>query len=213
MQLLIAGATGVVGRSLLAQSLADARITAVIAPTRRPLPPQSRLINPSWPDLELPENDHLWRVDAAVCALGTTRRKAGSAEAFRAIDHDLVVGLATRLRALGARHFGLVSAAGANASSLFLYPRTKGDVENAIRALHFPSFAIARPGLLDGEREESRPVERTLLALVRALGPVLPPSARVSPVAVVARLLLDAAVMAEAGERVFSAADIATAAT
>ncbi len=212
MRLLLAGSTGLVGQSLLVQALADERIDVVIAPTRRALEPRPRLVNVDWRDLDLPENEALWRVDGAICALGTTRRKAGSAEAFRAIDHDFVLTMASRLRLAGVRHFGLVSAAGADARSPFLYPRTKGDVEQAIRKLEFASLAIARPGFLDGHRSEKRPVERAMLALFRALGPVLPASARVSPVAVVARLLLEAAVQAEDGERTFHAADIARAA-
>ena len=38
MKLFLVGATGLVGRQVLDVALADARVEAVVAPTRRPLP-------------------------------------------------------------------------------------------------------------------------------------------------------------------------------
>lgn len=63
-----------------------------------------------------------------------------------------------------ARHFGLVSSVGANKNSLFLYPRVKGEIEEAIKNLNFPSCKIYRPGYLeiDEGRDERRLGEKTL---------------------------------------------------
>ena len=47
-KLLLAGATGLVGGEALALSLADERVTQVVAPTRRPLPPHPKLLNRLW---------------------------------------------------------------------------------------------------------------------------------------------------------------------
>jgi uncharacterized protein YbjT (DUF2867 family) len=46
MKVLILGASGLVGRNALEQTLAHPSITEVVAPTRKPLPPDSRLTNP-----------------------------------------------------------------------------------------------------------------------------------------------------------------------
>ena len=46
MNLLLLGATGLVGRNVLAQALANPAVTRVIAPTRRPLKPHAKLTNP-----------------------------------------------------------------------------------------------------------------------------------------------------------------------
>ena len=46
LRLLLLGSTGAVGREVLAQALADARVGTVIAPTRRPLAADDKLTNP-----------------------------------------------------------------------------------------------------------------------------------------------------------------------
>jgi uncharacterized protein YbjT (DUF2867 family) len=46
MRLLLLGATGLVGSTALKQALAERAISEVVAPTRRPLAPQNKLVNP-----------------------------------------------------------------------------------------------------------------------------------------------------------------------
>lgn len=208
-KLFIAGATGLVGGRALALALADPRITRVIAPTRRPLAASDKLTNPRLDDLLTNAGDDDWRADAAICALGTTRATAGSAAAFRAVDYDLALRVAQRLREAGVGRFALVSALGADPGSPFLYPRTKGELEQAIGALGFPSLTILRPGFLDGARAESRPMEKAVGTILRFVAPVLPRVARVSPVANVARQLIAAAVAGTPGTHVIGAAQLA----
>ncbi|HSX70792.1 MAG TPA: oxidoreductase, partial [Pseudomonas sp.] len=107
------------------------------------------------------------RIDAAFCCLGTTIKQAGSQEAFRAVDHDLVLAFARRARELGARHFLVVSAMGANAQSSVFYNRVKGEVEEALKAMDWPQLTIARPSLLLGPRREFRLGERLAAPLLR----------------------------------------------
>jgi uncharacterized protein YbjT (DUF2867 family) len=102
-------------------------------------------------------------------ALGTTIKQAGSQAAFRAVDHDLVMAAASAAKAAGARHFISVSSVGGSAKSSNFYLRTKGEVEEALRALEFERLDILRPGLLTGERSgPARPGE----AIVMVLAPV-----------------------------------------
>jgi uncharacterized protein YbjT (DUF2867 family) len=132
-----------------------------------------------------------WR---AICTLGTTRAKAGSDEAFRQVDYDYPLAVARLLRSHGATSFALNSSVGADASSRFLYTRTKGQVEQELRAVGFPSLTIVRPGLIGGKRDEFRAAERVTLAVLTILAPLLPRRYRVSPAAVIAAALIDAAV-------------------
>lgn len=169
----LAGATGLVGGSLLALLLEDPSVERVIAPTRRALAPDPRLDNPvgaAWPEGP--------RVDEAYCALGTTRKDAGSDAAFRAVDFDLVLAFAKAAKAAGARRFGLVSSLGADASSRLLYPRTKGEAEAAVAALGFESVVVVRPSLLLGARAKPRLAERVSEPLLKAVGPLLVGPAR-----------------------------------
>ncbi|MES2174276.1 MAG: NAD-dependent dehydratase [Pseudomonadota bacterium] len=210
--ILLAGATGLVGGIALTLMLDDDRVTQVVAPTRRPLARHSKLRNPLVDSGTLSRDAPWWEVDGAICALGTTRKKAGSAEAFRAVDHDYVLAIAAALRRGGARRFALTSSMGADSRSPLLYPRTKGEVEAAVRQLAFPSLTIVRPGLLGGERAEHRPMERIMGRMLRIAGPILPASARISPAATVAQLLIEAALAGQPGTHVITAADIARAA-
>ena len=61
MQLLIVGATGLVGSQVLQQALADSRITRVVAPVRRALPAHPRLLAPLVDFEHLPEDADWWR--------------------------------------------------------------------------------------------------------------------------------------------------------
>ena len=200
MKVLILGATGLVGWSSLAQALAHPSITQVIAPTRKPLPPSSKLTNPVSEQLELLLPEVLsWGVDAVICALGTTMGKAGSKEAFRQVDYVLPLAFARLAHQQGAETFALVSAIGASVTSSFFYPKTKGEVERDMKLVGFRSLTIFRPSIIGGKREESRFGEGVALALSRILAPILPKKFHANPAAKIADLVLDSIVAAEPG--------------
>lgn len=105
-------------------------------------------------------------MDAAVSALGTTMRAAGSETGFRAVDLDSVVAFAAAARRAGARHMVTVSSVGADPGSRNFYLRTKGEMEQALEALGFDRLDILRPGLLRGDRGADRRLgERIGIAL------------------------------------------------
>lgn len=211
-KVLLAGATGMVGAAALALLLADQRVEEVVAPTRRPVPPHVKLRNPIMTSDDLQPDARWWAVDGAICALGTTRANAGSAAAYRAIDHDYALAIAKQVHEGGATRFALTSSMGADARSRFVYPRTKGELEDAIAHLGFRSLTLVRPGFLGGEREEHRPLETVLGSLLRIAGPVLPASARISPASTVAALLVEAALDGRVGRHVVTSKMIALAA-
>jgi len=157
---LLAGATGLVGRECLAQLAADPDVSTVVALVRRPS--DAATVHHRKLRFEQVDFDQLGlqprrlQADQAICALGTTIRKAGSREAFRRVDHDYALALARLARQQGARHFLLVSALGASSRSRVFYSRVKGELEEAIASLCYPSFTIVRPSLLLGERDEFR---------------------------------------------------------
>lgn len=207
--ILLAGATGLVGKQVLAALLADPRVERVVAPTRRALEPHPKLESPMVDFARLPEEARWWAVDGAICTLGTTRKRAGSDAAFREVDHDYPLAVARLTRARGAARFALTSAQGADARSRFLYMRVKGEVEEAIGRLGFPSLTVVRPGLIGGEREERRTGERLAFAVLGTLGPVLPRKYRISPAARITQELVAGAIEAAPGRRLIEAAALA----
>ncbi|WP_369958668.1 oxidoreductase [Pseudomonas benzenivorans] len=167
-RILLAGATGLTGEHLLDRLLSEPTVERVLAPSRRPLAEHPHLENPVGELLELlPQLSG--PVDTAFCCLGSTIKQAGSQEAFRAIDLDLVVAFAQRARELGARHLLVVSALGANPQSSVFYNRIKGEMEAALKAQDWPQLTLARPSLLLGPRREFRLGERLAAPLLRWL--------------------------------------------
>lgn len=197
--LLLAGATGLVGGHALRQSLADSRIESVVAPTRRPLPPHPKLVNPIVDFGDLPRDAPWWNVDAVICALGTTIRQAGSEAAFRKVDFDCVLDVARLARLHGATAFALTSSLGANAKSRNFYLRTKGEAEKALQDCAFASLTLVRPSMIGGERERARPLEQFGVRAMRAFDPLIPRRWRVVPAERIAHALIEAALAAAPG--------------
>jgi len=154
-RLLLIGGTGLVGRLAGDRLLASgAQIHALLRRTagRSAAGWHEHIAQPGeWPALACGIGG-----DVAVSALGTTSRAAGSDEAFRAVDFDMVVGFAEAAREGGVRHMITVSSVGADAHSRLFYPRLKGEMEEALAALAFDRFDSVRPGLLRGERGPDR---------------------------------------------------------
>ncbi|HBW5539881.1 TPA: NAD(P)H-binding protein [Klebsiella aerogenes] len=168
-QVLLTGATGLVGGHLLRLLQSEPGISAITAPTRRPLPPAEGVFNPYDPQLTDALAQVVDPVDIVFCCLGTTRREAGSKEAFVHADYTLVVDTALVGKRLGAQHMLVVSAMGANAHSPFFYNRVKGEMEEALMAQEWPRLTIARPSMLLGDREHKRANETLFAPLFRFL--------------------------------------------
>lgn len=196
------GATGLVGQSVLAQALANPQVGKVVALTRKPITPHPKLLNQLIDFNAIPEEAPWWQADAIICTLGTTIKMAKTTEQFRFVDLTLVAQFA----ALAAQHavpcFVLNSAMMASTKAKSLYLRTKGEAEQAVRNAGISSVVIARPGLLDGDREEFRFGEEIGLMASRLLNPVLPKRLRSVKVEKLARTMLKQALEAEQGVKV-----------
>ena len=207
-RVLLIGATGLVGQGVLRQALQHPQVEQVIAPTRRPLPAHARLLNPVIDFDALPSDADWWAADAVICTLGTTIKKAGSQAAFRRVDHDHPLRVAQIALRHGAKAYALNSALGADADSRVFYSRTKGELERDLQTLGYASLTFVRPGLIGGEREESRLGEQIGVTVSQWLRPLLPARYRVVPAERIAHGLLQAALAAEPGVRVVMSEDI-----
>lgn len=110
-RILIAGATGLIGRELVRQLPAEHELTLLCRRPGEPQPARHWLpVNfDMLAEVNLPEP-----VDLAFCCLGTTRKEAGSAEAFRRVDLDYVLAFAELARRHGCQRLVVVSSLGAN---------------------------------------------------------------------------------------------------
>jgi uncharacterized protein YbjT (DUF2867 family) len=209
MKLLLLGATGLVGSRTLKLALSNDAFSEVIAPTRKPLAPSDRLVNPVGSRIEeLLPTLMSYKPDAVICALGTTQAIAGSKEAFRHVDYELPIAFGKAAHTAGVETYAIVTAMGASSGSMSFYYRTKGEVERDIQEIGFRSLTICRPSLIGGERNEARALEKGALTLFRLLGPILPKRFRVNPADVIASSLLDAVIVAKTGCRLINAEEM-----
>ncbi len=177
---LLAGATGLAGGLMIEALLADPQVTTVHALSRRALRISHAKLRVHLVDFQqLPE---LPQVNEVYLALGTTIKVAGSQAAFRAVDLDANLAVAVAAVAAGARRVGVVSAAGADSTSSVFYNRTKGELEDALKALDLEALVIARPSLLLDTREHldlpARLGERIAIPVAKLLAPILPATYR-----------------------------------
>ncbi|QDA59465.1 NAD-dependent epimerase/dehydratase family protein [Hymenobacter jejuensis] len=210
---LIAGATGLVGSTLLPLLLASERYAKVITVGRRPLPLVHPKLEQRVMDLDQLEENRLGLIaDDVYCCLGTTMRQAGSKEAFYKVDYLYVVKLAAITAGNFAAQFLVVSAMGADAESRIYYNRVKGEMEDAVRQTPFRVIHIFRPSLLLGERREKRLGEQIGFVLMKLLNPLLLGPLRkyrAVPAAAVARAMIRAAAEDGGGVRVHLSDEIA----
>ncbi|TMH62871.1 MAG: NAD-dependent epimerase/dehydratase family protein [Betaproteobacteria bacterium] len=204
---LLAGATGLVGRSLLSLLLASDRYRSLHVLLRR-TPPDTKVSA----KLKLHEIDFARlpatfpSVDDVFVALGTTIKLAGSEAAFRQVDFDFVVNVARAARGAGAIRLGVVSALGADPTSRIFYNRVKGEMEIAVMQLGYETVVIAQPSLLLGDRaalgQPTRTSETWAGRLLAPLGWIMPKGVRPIPASTVASALLAAILDAKPGVRV-----------
>jgi uncharacterized protein YbjT (DUF2867 family) len=209
---LLAGGTGLIGHELLAQWLASPDIGTIHALARRlpagPAPPAKL----HWHVVDFTALPALPPADAAVCALGTTIKVAGSQAAFRAVDFDAVVAFAHAAKTAGVKRFAVVSALGASATSPTFYNRVKAEMESALKGLNFESLVIARPSLLLGERgtlgQPARRGELIGAAIARPLGWLIPQAWRPIAAATVASAIRVALQQGRPGLRVVESKEL-----
>ena len=163
---LLLGASGLVGGHLLRQLLESPHYAHVVAFVRRPLELNHPKLRQEILDFDQPDASKI-KGDDLFCALGTTLAKAGSKEAQYRIDCIYPSEIGKIARQNGVRQYLLVSSVGADAQSSNFYLRTKGELEEKIRALGFGHFVAARPSFLLGERKEFRFGEKIALVLMK----------------------------------------------
>ena len=205
-RLIVLGATGQVGQALVRAALADAGVQELVLVLRRPWAqaPRDARVRLVEVDYEaLPTQAPWWRADAVLCALGTTRRQAGSAQAFARVDHDHVLAAAQAARQAGTPTMVLVSSIGANPRARSLYLRVKGQTEMDLAGQAWPSLTVVRPSLLvSGPRPDWRPAEALAQRLSKWLNPLVPLQYRSVTTAQVAQAMLHAARQARQGYHV-----------
>lgn len=181
---IIIGATGLVGQHVVKQ-LSELYDSLIVIARRPP-----RYINASMKFYQVNDFDNLAEIFASVgvdrttdafSCLGTTKKQAGSDEAFRKVDHDYNVSFAKLCHDKGVKNFFLLSSMNADIKSRFLYNRVKAETEQSIMALGFEQLVIFRPSLLLG-KHKGRPLESISQKAFQLISPLVSESLPLHPI-------------------------------
>lgn len=154
---IVIGATGLTGTHLVATLLQDPSFSKVKVLVRQPWAHSRPRLECIIVDFEDTENlTAALQGDVLFCCIGTTIKKAGSQEKFRAVDYGIPVKCARIAHEQGVSQLAIMSSIGANVQSRNFYLRTKGEMEAAVEAIGFHSLYIFRPSVLIGTRKEFR---------------------------------------------------------
>ncbi|KAH3687148.1 hypothetical protein WICPIJ_001863 [Wickerhamomyces pijperi] len=161
MSAFITGSTGLCGHFILAHSADFYPQVYSLSRSKPTTPPSNATIltdsSPfeNWSDIiKNLQTDQIPEV--FFSALGTTKATAGGVEQRHRIDHDLNLTLAKAALQKGIKKYVMISSIGADPHSMFSYLKTKGELEQDIINLGFDQVIILQPGLLIGERTQSK---------------------------------------------------------
>lgn len=85
---------------------------------------------------------------SAICTLGIGEPSKAGKEDFLRIDKQAVLDFAGLCRQSGVEHFLLLSSVGADAHSRSFYLRSKGELNDALRALDFKRLSLFQPSMI-----------------------------------------------------------------
>ena len=157
---LIIGASGLIGSELVQLLLRDDKIKTVKVFVRKSLDITDQKLIEILVDFEnLEDFKHEFQGDSLFCCIGTTRKQTPDLAAYQAIDYGIVLAAANLAKSNQVPQLHLVSAIGADTSSKIFYNRLKGEIEKDLLELDFPNTVIYQPSMLIGKRSESRPAE------------------------------------------------------
>ncbi len=200
---IVIGATGLVGSELVRQLLQDPRFGTVKVFVRRSTGISDPKLEEHLVDIGNPDS---WKAqvtgDVIFSALGTTLKRAGSKEAQWKVDYEGQLAFSQAAAANHVPALVLISAAGASARSPIFYSRMKGELDQQIRKLPIQRITILKPGILAGDRAESRPAEKASISVMQFLGKI-PGLRRYRPIhaSLVARAMIHAALNPSPGIR------------
>ena len=188
MDVILFGATGMVGQGVLRECLLDPDVRRVVVVGRTPLarqhPKLEEIVHGDLYDLS-PIESRLTGLDACFFCLGIAS-SGMSEEAYTRVTYDLTMAAATPLARLNPNMtFIFVSGAGTDSTEKgrTMWARVKGRTENALLRMPFKAAYMFRPGIiqpLHGIRSKTRAYQ----TFYTIAGPILPLLKRLFPRAI-----------------------------
>jgi uncharacterized protein YbjT (DUF2867 family) len=158
---IVVGSTGLVGKEVVKQLLADTTCEKIILLVRN----KPEINHPKIIEIVFNFSSSAYTLenleaDSMFICIGTTMKKAKTKEKFKEVDLDIPLKLAKLAKKINVQNVAVISAMGADSKSSFFYNRVKGEMETQLISLNLAYLTIVRPSLLIGDREEFRFGER-----------------------------------------------------
>ena len=176
MKILVAGSTGLVGKTLITDFLQEHEVIAISRrPFKFPNNVKQELIDFN-KDFSLKPADHFF-----ICLgyplelLDLIYMRDKIKPKFEEVDFGLVIKLAKMALDIGIKDISVISSVMADKNSLNHYLKIKGEMEEEIKKLPFNKINIFRPSHLLGERENKIGLDVQIFEKVTNIfGQVLP---------------------------------------
>ncbi|MCM3719640.1 NAD(P)H-binding protein [Fictibacillus phosphorivorans] len=155
--IIVAGASGLVGKEVVKQLIADPHCKEIISLVRKVSETKHEKVKEVLYDYTKSEYElENVEADGMIICIGTTMKKVKTKERFKEVDLHIPVKLAKLAIKLDIQHIAVISAMGASPNSSFFYNRVKGEMEKQLIYLQLKNLTIVRPSLLIGDRHEFR---------------------------------------------------------
>jgi len=176
MKILVAGSTGLVGKTLISDFLQEHEVIAISRrPFKFPKNVKQELIDFN-KDFSVKPADHFF-----ICLgyplelLDLVYMRDKIKPKFEEVDFGLVIKLAKMALDVGIKDISVISSVMADKNSLNHYLKIKGEMEEEIKKLSFNKINIFRPSHLLGERENKIGLDVQIFEKVTNIfGQVLP---------------------------------------
>ena len=171
---LLFGSSGLVGGHLLNQLIKDnkySKIKLFIRTDPEISDPKVEVIKTNFNNLQNHKEDI--KGDDCFFCIGTTKQNSPDKDDYRKVELEVPKEIAQIAKSNLVNSFIFVSALYANPKSSGNYVRFKGLVEEELKRLNFPKFAILRPSFLMGNRKEKRIGEKIGILVFKLLSPLL----------------------------------------
>ena len=176
MKILVAGSTGLVGKTLITDFLQEHEVIAISRrPFKFPNNVKQELIDFN-KDFSLKPADHFFIcLGYPLKLLDLIYMRDKIKPKFEEVDFGLVIKLAEMALDIGIKDISVISSVMADKNSLNHYLKIKGEMEEEIKKLSFNKINIFRPSHLLGERENKIGLDVQIFEKVTNIfGQVLP---------------------------------------
>lgn len=154
---IVFGASGLIGELLVHKLLIDNRYQKIILIVRKSTNLKHEKLEEKIIDFNsFIENISSIQADEIYCCIGTTIKKAGSKEAFEAVDLEIPTKIAELAVKNNIQKLLIVSSLGANLHTSNFYLKTKAKMEHAVAKNPIETVIFFRPSVLLGSRKEIR---------------------------------------------------------